>query len=138
VHRKLVESDVALRRIIREHLSMKKLVIVILIAVAGYGIFLFVNCSMPYSDRPELLSAEISIDSIWNIGLVTTLRDKHSRQFYWLKSYSSVDQSAFDTLKNKKAKIRYMKFLSGPIENRIFWMQVDSTMVFNQIIEKSK
>lgn len=114
------------------------LIVVALVAVVGYGIFFFVKRSLPFSNRPELLSDEISIDSIWNVGPVTALRDRTSQRFYWLKSYASVDQPAFDTLKNKKARIKYMKFLSGPIENRIFWLQVDSVIVFNQVIENEK
>jgi len=114
------------------------LVVIILVAIVGYGIFFFVKQSLPFSNRPELQSAEISIDSIWSVGPVTALRDRMSQRFYWLKSYASVDQLVFDTLKNKNARIKYMKFLSGPVENRIFWLQVDSVVVFDQVIEREK
>jgi len=115
---------------------MKKLVMLILISIIVYGIFLFVNRSIPYSERPELLSADVSIDSIWRLGPATALYDKTSQQFYWFKSYSPGNPFNFDVLKNKKAKIRYMKFLSGPLENRIFWIQVDSTVVFDEVIHQ--
>jgi len=117
---------------------MKKLIIMILVGIILYGIFLLVNRSIPYSESPDLLSADVSVDSIWRLGPATALYDKTTQQFYWFKSYSPGKPFNFDVLKNKKAKIRYMKFLSGPLENRIFWMQVDSVVVFNQVIERDK
>ena len=91
---------------------------------------------MPYSDRSELLSADILIDSIWTLGPTATVFDKTRRQYFWLKSYSSFNQLQLDTLKHKKVSIRYMKFLKGPLENRIFRMEIDSVVVFDQVIER--
>ena len=99
-------------------------------------IFLFIKRSIPYSDRPELQSADISIDSIWSLGPATAIYDKTSEKYYWLKSYASFDQSALDTLKGKRAIVRYMKFFEGPLENRVFYMAVDSVIVFDQVIER--
>ncbi len=114
---------------------MKRLILLILLVVIGTGIFLFIRRSTPYSDRAELMSADISIDSIWSLGPATAVYDKASQKYYWLKSYTSLDQSALDTLKSKRARIRYMKFLKGPLENRIFQMEVNSVVVFDQVIE---
>lgn len=116
---------------------MKRMILLIILGVIAIGIFLFIKRSVPYSDRAELLSATISIDSIWSLGPAAALYDKESGKYYWLKSYSSsLDQSMLDTLKSKKARIRYMKFLMGPLENRIFYMKVDSAVVFDQVIER--
>jgi len=43
--------------------------------------------------------------------------------------------TAFDTLQSKKAAIRYMKFLKGPLENRVYHMEVNSIVVIDQIVE---
>jgi hypothetical protein len=94
------------------------------------------NRSLPFSDRPELLSTQISIDSIWTLGPAVGIYDKGARTHYWLKSMTSIDMSMLDTLKSKKASIKYMKFLNGPLEYRIFRMQVDSVVVINQVIER--
>jgi hypothetical protein len=115
---------------------MKRLVIVILSVTIAIWIFLFIKRSIPYSDRAELLSANISIDSIWSIGPATTIYDKSSQKYYWLKSLTSLDQTTLDTLKSRKANIRYMKFLMGPLENRIFRMEVDSLIVVDQVVER--
>ena len=115
---------------------MKRLALWVLLVVIAVGIFLFIKRSIPYSDRAELLSAKISIDSIWSIGPVTAIYNKTSQKYYWLKSYSSLDNSTFDTLKSKTATIRYMKFSSGLLENRIFRLEVDSVVVFDQVIER--
>jgi hypothetical protein len=115
---------------------MRKLIVLFVIAIIGAGIYLFIRESMPYSDRSELLSAEISIDSVWTVGPTATFYDKSKRQYYWLKSYSSFSQLRLDTLRHRKANIRYMKFLSGPLENRIFRMEIDSVVIFDQVIER--
>jgi len=47
---------------------MKRLILLILIVAVCTVVFLFIKRSIPYSDRAELLSAEISIDSIWSLG----------------------------------------------------------------------
>jgi len=114
---------------------VRRLVVIGGIFVFAIGLFLFIRRSIPYSDSAELLRADISIDSIWSIGPTATIYDKSSRQYYWLKSYTTFDQSAFDTLKSKKAKIQYMKFLKGPLENRVYQLVVDSVIVFDQVVE---
>jgi hypothetical protein len=115
---------------------MKRLVIAILSITIISGIFLFIKRSIPYSDRAKLLSANISIDSIWSIAPATTIYDKNSQKYYWLKSLSSLDQTMPHTLKSRRADIRYMKFLMRPLENRIFRMKVDSVIVIDQVVER--
>lgn len=115
---------------------MRRLILLMVLVAIAAGIFLFIKRSVPYSDRADILSASISIDSIWSFGPATAIYDKTSRKYYWLKSYTSLDQSMMDTLKSKTAKIRYIKFLMGPLENRIFHMEVDSVVVFDQVIER--
>jgi hypothetical protein len=115
---------------------MKRLVILILVAIIVTGVVLFIRRSIPYSDRDELFSATIKIDSIWSMGPATTFYDKTSRKYYWLKSLTPLDQEMLDTLKSKKAHVRYMKFLMGPFENRIFRMEVDSIVIIDQVIER--
>jgi hypothetical protein len=116
---------------------MRKLIVLLAIAVLVTGIYLFINRSMPYSDRSELLSAKISIDSVWTLGPTATVYDKTRRQYYWLKSYSSFNQIQLDTLKHREVNIRYMKFLKGPLENRIFRIEIDSVVIFDQVIERN-
>jgi len=118
--------------------GMKRVIVVTIVLAIGIGIALFITKSIPYSDREELLSAKISIDSVWSLGPETAIYDKSSRQFYWLKSYTSFDQSMVDTLKSKTASIRYMKFFEGPLENRIYRMEVDSVVVFDQVIDRKQ
>lgn len=113
---------------------MRRWILLILLITLIVGLVLFIRRSIPYSDRPELLSGTISIDSIWSLGPVITVFDKTSQTYYWLKSYTSFDLSSLDTLKRKTVSIRYMKFLDGPLENRIFRMEVDSVVVFDQVI----
>lgn len=113
----------------------KRIFLLGIVIAVGVGLFLVFRRSLPYSDNAGLLSTTISVDSIWSLGPATAIFDKHSRQYYWLKSYTSFDQSGFDTLKSKKARIKYMKFLDGPLENRVYQMEVDSIIVFDQVIE---
>lgn len=115
---------------------MRRVTIFLALLIIGVGIYLLIKRSIPYSDRTDLLTAEISIDSVWTLGPATGLYDKTTQTYYWLKSYTSLDQSKFDTLKNKKARVRYTKFLGGPLENRISWMEVDSVIVFDQVVER--
>jgi hypothetical protein len=115
---------------------MKRLVLSVIFITIATGIFFLIKRSIPYSDHAELLSANISIDSIWSLGPATTIYDKTSQQYYWLKSLTSLDQTMLDTLKSRRANIRYMKFLMGPLENRIFRMEVDSVIVIDQVIER--
>ncbi|HEU5289644.1 MAG TPA: hypothetical protein VFU05_03310 [Cyclobacteriaceae bacterium] len=115
---------------------MKRMTLLVMFVAVAITIFLFIKRSIPYSDSAELLSTEISIDSIWSLGPTTAVYDRKSQKYYWLKSYTSLDQLALDTLKSKRARIQYMKFLKGPIENRIFRIEVDSVVVFDQVIER--
>jgi hypothetical protein len=108
----------------------------ILIILLVICIALVVRRSIPYSDREDLFSAKISIDSIWTLGPAAGIYDRRSRKYYWLKSYTPLDQANLDSLKNRQANIRYMKFLLGPLENRIFYMEVDSVVVFDQVVER--
>lgn len=113
----------------------RRLVVLGIFCVIGVGLLLFLKRSIPFSDSEELLTATISIDSIRTLGPAATIYDKSSRRYYWLKSYTTLDPSAFDTLKSKKATIKYMKFLKGPLENRVYQLVVDSVIVFDQVVE---
>jgi hypothetical protein len=116
--------------------AMKKLLFSIIIAAIAIAIFIWVKRSIPYDDSAEMFSTSISIDSIWSVGPAAAIYDRRMQKYFWLKSYSSFDMSSFETLKNKTARIRYMKFLAGPFENRIFRMEVDSVLVFDQVVER--
>ena len=109
-----------------------------MIAVIALGISLFIRRSIPYQGREELLTTTISIDSVWSLGPAATIYDKSADKYYWMKSYTSVDQSALDTLRFKKGKITYMKFLKGPLENRVYRLEVDSIVVFDQLVETGR
>lgn len=85
---------------------MRRLILLIVLVAIATAIFLFIKRSIPYSDRADILSANISIDSIWSLGPATAIYDKASRKYYWLKSYTSLDQSMMDTLKSKKVSVR--------------------------------
>lgn len=99
------------------------------------GIAIFIKRSIPYEGSSQLLSAKISIDSILIMGPAVAMYDSSSQTYYWLKSVSSSDMTALDTLQSKKASIRYMKFLKGPLENRVYHMEVNDVVVIDQIIE---
>lgn len=92
---------------------VKQIILIGAIITVGVGLFLVLRRSLPYSNSDELLSATISVDRIWSLGPATAIFDKHSHQYYWLKSYTSFHQSGFDTLKSKQARIRYMSSLKG-------------------------
>ena len=115
---------------------MKRLVVLLILLGLATAIFLFVRRSLPYSDRVELLSATIAIDSIGMLGPLVAILDKNSGQYYWFKSLTSFDQRNLDTLKSKQARIRYMKFLTGPLQNRVFYLEVDSVIITDQVIER--
>jgi hypothetical protein len=68
---------------------------------------------------------------------VVWIYDKPSGQNFWLKSYTSFHAKEFDSLKGKSALIHYMKVLGGPLENRIFKMEIDSVAVFDQVVERN-
>lgn len=105
------------------------------IATVLVCIISLIHRAIPYDDGSNIFSTEISVDSIRSMGPMTAIYDKTSNQYYWLKSYTSFNHSELDTLKSKKARIRYMKILKGTLEKRIVWMQVDSIVVFDQIIK---
>jgi len=117
---------------------MRFLIIGSILFVVVIGILIFIKRSIPYDDSDELMTTNIPIDSIWSFGPTTAIYDKTSEKYYWLKSYTSIDQSSMDTLKLKKARIKYMKFFAGPLENRIYQLKVDSIIVFDQVVENSK
>ena len=112
----------------------KRMIILGVVIVIGAAIFFYIRRSIPYSDNAALLTDDISIDSIWSLGPATTIYDSSSGIYYWLKSYTSFDQSGFDTLQNKAARIKYMKFLEGPLENRVYQIKIDSIIVFDQVV----
>ena len=99
-------------------------------------IFSLVRRNIPREGSENVLSAEISIDSIMTLGPTLAIYDKTLRQHFWLKSYTSFDVSKLDSLKSRKASIRYMKFLQGPLENRIVRMQVGQRVIIDQIVDK--
>jgi hypothetical protein len=116
--------------------SATRLVVITLCVVIIAWIVSLVKRSIPYSDSDEILLASISIDSIWSLGPTVTIYDKKSQKAYWIKSYTSFDHPDIDSLKSKTANIRYMKFLQGPLENRIVWMEVDSAVIIDQVVRR--
>jgi len=114
---------------------MKRLIILAVLVVALISFLIWVNRAIPYNDSEKLLSAKISVDSVWSLGPAVAIYDKVSDKYYWLKSMTSTDPPDLNAIKSKQADIRYMKFLAGPFENRIFYIRVDSTVVFNQVIK---
>jgi hypothetical protein len=115
---------------------MRRWVFLVIFLIVAVCIFFTIRRSLPYGDRPDLLSDEISIDSIRTLGTAAWIYDKTSKKYYWLKSYKLLDQSKLDTLKSRRAVVRYVKFFKGPLENRIFYMRVDSVVLIDQIIER--
>ena len=113
--------------------SVRWLVFTLCVVIIAWIVSL-IRRSIPYSDSDEILSTIISIDSVWSLGPTVTIYDKNSRKSYWIKSYTSFDHSNIDLLKTQKANVRYMKFLQGPLENRIVWMKVDSVVIIDQVI----
>ena len=112
---------------------MKRVIVIGLVVIAFLSIYLFVKRSVPYEN--EMLSKDIALDSISVTGPVALIYDKKSRQNFWLKSYSSFHANEFDSLQGKEARVHYKKFLAGPFENRIFKMEIDSVVVFDQVVE---
>lgn len=91
--------------------------------------------SIPYE---ELMQPQhITIDSIIVTGPVVWIYDKASRRNFWLKSYTSFHAKEFDSLHGKAVRIHYMKVLAGPFENRIFKMEIDSVVIFDQVIDSN-
>jgi hypothetical protein len=106
-----------------------------LAVVALLSIYFMVKRSIPYDDVMQ--TQHIIIDSVSVIGPVVWIYDKPSGQNFWLKSYTSFHAKEFDSLQGKAARIHYMKVLTGLFENRIFKMEVDSVIVFDQAIERN-
>lgn len=131
-------NDTGCRRTSSLRMSTRRIVIAIIFLITVTGIFLVFRRSIPYNDRAELLSGEISIDSVWTLGPATVLYDRKSGEQYWFKSLTSIEPADLDTLKARKAKIRYMKFFDGFMENRIFRIEVDSIVVFDQVVTREK
>jgi heme/copper-type cytochrome/quinol oxidase subunit 2 len=115
--------------------SVTRLILFSVVAMILMVIVIVIRRSIPYKDSPQLLSANISIDSILTVGPAVAIYDSSTETYYWLKSVNSLDMTAFDTLQSKKASIRYMKFLKGPLENRVYHMEVNSIVVIDQIVE---
>ena len=112
---------------------MKRVVLIGLAVVALLSIYFMVKRSIPYE---EVMQTQlITIDSITHTGPLVLVFNKSLRKTFWLKSYTSLDAREFDSLQGKAAQIHYMKFLTGPFENRIFKMEVDSVVVFDQVVE---
>ncbi|MFZ6008826.1 MAG: hypothetical protein ACOYXT_00645, partial [Bacteroidota bacterium] len=63
------------------------MIIVLVLAIIAVGVFFWIKRSIPYSDHAELLSTDISIDSIWSLGPAVAIYDKSLQEYYWLKSY---------------------------------------------------
>jgi hypothetical protein len=107
----------------------------IIVLILGLGLFLFLRRSLPYASNPDILSAEITIDSTWTLGPAAGIYDRRSEQYYWLKYYRPVDLSELDTLKGRKVRVKYTKVFIGPLENKISRMEADSVLLFDQVIE---
>lgn len=86
---------------------------------------------MPYDKAMQ--TQHITIDSITVTGPVVLIHDKPSGRNFWFKTYTSFHPKEFDSLQGKQADIYYMKVFTGPFENRIFKMEVDSVVVFDQV-----
>ncbi len=114
---------------------MKQAIVIGLVVIAFLSIYLIVKRSIPYEN--EMQSKDITLDSINVTGPVALIYDKESRQNFWLKSYSSFQAHEFDSLQGKQARVHYKKFLAGPFENRIFKMEIDSVVVFDQVVERN-
>jgi hypothetical protein len=112
---------------------VKKIVLIGFVLVASLLIYHTVKRIAPYEDVMQ--TQRITLDSIHVVGPVVRIYDKSLRQNFWLKSYTSLDATEFDSLQNKSAQIYYMKLFAGPLENRIFKIEVDSVIVFDQVID---
>src|SRR5262245_29976767 len=115
---------------------MKRIVIISLLVAGLLFIYLSVKRLMPYEEVMQ--KKRITLDSINVIGPLVWVHDKTSNQNFWLKSYTSLNATAFDTLQNKSVEVHYMKVFSGPFENRIFKIEIDSVVVFDQVVDGQK
>ena len=115
--------------------DMKRAIIItFLIVILSSTIFL-IRKTLPFRDGTELLPDTITVDSIWTLGPAAAIYDKSARKYFWLKSYTSFDMKALDSLKSRNVSIMYMKSFMGPLENRITHMEVNSVVVFDQPVE---
>jgi hypothetical protein len=114
---------------------MKRIVLIGLAALVLVSIYLTVKRSIPYEEKMQ--TQDIIIDSFRVTGPIVLIHDKHSSQNFWLKSYNSFDAKQFDSLHDKTARVHYMKSIGGPLENRIFKIEIDSVEIFNQVIESN-
>jgi hypothetical protein len=112
---------------------VKRGVLIGLVIVALLFIYLTVKRSIPYEEAMQ--NQIITLDSINVVGPVVWIYDKKLHQNFWLKSYTSLDAEGFDSLRHKSARVQYMKVFAGPFENRIFKIEIDSVVVFNQVVE---
>lgn len=112
---------------------MKRVMLMALAAVILICIYLMVKRSIPY--EAVMQKKQITIDSFTVAGPVVFIYDKSSRQNFWLKSYSSFNAKEIDSLRGKASRIYYMKSFTGPLENRIFKIEINSVVVFDQVLE---
>ena len=114
---------------------MKRIALIGLAAVVLVSIYIMVKRSIPYEAKMQ--TQEITIDSFRITGPIVLIHDKHSSQNFWLKSYNSFDAKQFDSLQGKTARVHYMKSIGGPLENRIFKIEIDSVEIFDQAVERN-
>jgi hypothetical protein len=115
---------------------MKRILLIGLAVIILLSIYFMVQRSMPYQEVMQ--TQGITIDSFIVTGPVVLIFDRPSRQNFWLKSYTSFHAKEFDSLRGKAARVHYMKTFVGPFENRIFKLEIDSVVVFDQVIEAKK
>ena len=113
---------------------MKRIILIGLAVIAVLSIYFMVKRSIPYEEVMQ--TGRITIDNFTVVGPLVIIFDKPSRRNFWLKSYTSFDVKEFDSLEGKTARIHYMKVLAGPFENRIFKIEIDSVVVFDQALER--
>lgn len=112
---------------------MKRLIFIGVAVVALFCIYLIVKRSIPYEEAMQ--TQDITIDSIAVTGPVVWIYDKPTGRNFWFKLYTSFHAKGFDSLQGKAARIHYVKVFAGPFENRIFRMEIDSVVVFDQVVE---
>jgi hypothetical protein len=112
---------------------MKRIILIGLAVVVLLSIYFMVKRSLPYEEAMQ--TRRITIDSVTVTGPVALIYDKPSGKNFWLKSYTSFHAKEFDSLPGKTAQIYYMKVFAGPFENRIFKIEIDSVVVFDQVVE---
>jgi hypothetical protein len=111
---------------------VKRIAFIGIIIVALLLIYVHIKRAIP--DEKEMQKERITLDSFHTVGPIVWIYDRNLRQKFWLKSYTSLDASKFDSLRNRSAQIYYKKVFSGPFENRIFKLVIDSAVVFDQVV----